>query len=252
MNTASVRAIVTGGGSGLGLATAEVLASKGAKVLVADLQTTDDNAARIQNFGAMFASTDVTSEEQVGSALDALETFAGGPVNTVVNCAGICPGKLTYSKSGPHGLELFSKVLNVNVSGTFNVIRLAAERMAGTEAVDGMRGVIVNTASIAAYEGQRGQAAYSASKGAIVGMTLPIARDLSRFGIRVCSIAPGTFKTPLIDGLTKEMIDKLEASVPCPSRMGDPKEFGSLVEHIINNAYINGEVIRIDGALRMV
>jgi len=252
MNTAAVRALVTGGASGLGLASARLLAAKGGKVVIVDLPGSDGEAVA-ESIGAKFAPADVTNTDQIEAALDLVESFGHGAVNTLVNCAGICPGVRTFHpKKGPHPLEIFQKTLDVNVAGTFNVLRLGTARMAGLEAEDGQRGVIVNTASIAAMDGQIGQAAYAASKAAIVGMTLPIARDLAKTGIRICTIAPGTFETPMLAGLNEDIIAALSANVPCPSRLGRPDEFASLVEHIINNGYLNGEVMRLDGSLRMV
>lgn len=187
------------------------------------------------------------------AALNAsLEKFGANP-SIIVNCAGICPPAKVLSKRGPHSLELFQKVLSVNVGGTFNVLRLAAERMSAAEELEcGERGVIINTASIAAFEGQVGQAAYSASKGAVAGMMLPIARELARNKIRVMTIAPGIFLTPMVEGLPPKVQDELGATVPFPSRLGKPDEFAKLVEHIVNNQYLNGETIRLDGAVRMM
>jgi NAD(P)-dependent dehydrogenase (short-subunit alcohol dehydrogenase family) len=188
----------------------------------------------------------------VSGALAKAESAFGGRVNVVVNCAGIAPPARVLGKKGPHSLELFAKVLTVNAVGTFNVTRLAAERMSGLEAgEDGERGVVINTASIAAFEGQVGQAAYAASKGAVAAMTLPIARELARLGIRVVTLAPGVFLTPMVEGLPPKVQGELGAQVPFPSRLGRPDEYAALVEHVITNRFINGEVIRIDGALRM-
>lgn len=246
-------ALVTGGASGLGRATATRFAAAGGKVAIADLP--DSRGAEVAaelGESVIFTPCDVTSEEMVTAALDALSEAFGGPVTAVVNCAGIGVGMKTIGKKGPHPLDLFQKVLTVNTAGTFNVIRLAAERMSAAEPNDkGERGVIINTASVAAFEGQMGQAAYSASKGAIVGMTLPIARDLARSGIRVCTIAPGLFETPMMAGLPDKVRVALSAMVPFPPRLGDPGEYAQLAQAIVENTMLNGEVIRLDGALRM-
>ena len=250
---------LTGGASGLGRATAERLARVGARVVIADLPGSDGAAvAEAIGDNAVFAPTDVTSEADVSAALDAAEATFGASVNAAVNCAGIGVAVKTYNpKKGPHPLDLFNKVLAVNTGGSFNVIRLASERMAGgdgdgTDSGPGCRGVIVNTASVAAFDGQVGQAAYSASKGAIVGMTLPIARDLAKTGIRVCTIAPGLFDTPLLASLPDKVKLELGQQVPFPPRLGDPDEYGRLVQHIIENPMMNGETIRLDGAIRMM
>jgi NAD(P)-dependent dehydrogenase (short-subunit alcohol dehydrogenase family) len=198
---------------------------------------------------AVFAPGDVTSEDDVRSALD---TAGGlGPTRIVVNCAGIGTPARVISRNGVMPLETFARVVQINLIGTFNVLRLAAERIAATDPIDGERGVVVNTASVAAFDGQIGQAAYSASKGGVVGMTLPIARDLADKAIRVMTIAPGLFKTPMLAGLPQEAQDSLGAQVPHPSRLGDPDEYAALVEHIVGNPMLNGEVIRLDGAIRM-
>jgi len=247
--------LVTGAASGLGLATAERLVSRGASVVLADLASNtgrlNDIVAGLGDKRALAVGMDVTSPDDVRVALDQAEEQFGA-VNCVVSCAGIAVASRTLSKKGPHSLDDFSKVLHVNTTGTFNVLRLAAERMSTREADShGQRGVIVNTASIAAYDGQIGQVAYAASKAAIVGMTLPIARDLSSLGIRVVTIAPGLFRTPLLAGLPEKVQDELAATVPNPRRLGDPDEFAHLVESIIENRMMNGEVVRLDGALRM-
>ena len=244
-------ALVTGGASGLGLATARRLVKAGAKAVLVDLPSSKgDEAAASLDGGAVFAAADVTDEAAVRSALDAAGEL--GPLRVVVNCAGIgTPGRLLGRDGTAYPIEPFVKVLQVNLIGTFNVIRLAAERMAAAEPVGEERGVIVNTASVAAYEGQIGQAAYSASKGGIVGMTLPIARDLAQRQIRVVTIAPGLFDTPLLAGLPEEARTSLGQQVPHPSRLGDPDEYGALVEHIVANPMLNGGVIRLDGAIRM-
>jgi NAD(P)-dependent dehydrogenase (short-subunit alcohol dehydrogenase family) len=244
-------ALVTGGASGLGLATARRLVKAGAKAVLVDLPSSKgDEVAASLDGAAVFAAADVTDEAAVRSALDAAGEL--GPLRVVVNCAGIgTPGRVLGRDGTAYALDPFVKVIQVNLIGTFNVIRLAAERMAATEPVGEERGVIVNTASVAAYEGQIGQAAYSASKGGIVGMTLPIARDLAQRQIRVVTIAPGLFDTPLLAGLPEEARTSLGQQVPHPSRLGAPDEYGALVEHIVANPMLNGEVIRLDGAIRM-
>ena len=244
-------ALVTGGASGLGLATARRLVKAGAKAVLVDLPSSKgDEAAASLDGGAVFAAADVTDEAAVRSALDAAGEL--GPLRVVVNCAGIgAAGRLLGRDGTAYPIEPFVKVLQVNLIGTFNVIRLAAERMAAAEPVGEERGVIVNTASVAAYEGQIGQAAYSASKGGIVWMTLPIARDLAQRQIRVVTIAPGLFDTPLLAGLPEQARTSLGQQVPHPSRLVDPDEYGALVEHIVANPMLNGEVIRLDGAIRM-
>ena len=240
-------AVVTGGASGLGLATTKRLLDAGAQVVVIDLRGEE----AVQELGerARFVQADVTDEAAVGKALDTAESM--GPLRINVNCAGIGNAIKTLSKDGPFPLDAFKKVVGVNLIGTFNVIRLAAERIAKTEPIGEERGVIINTASVAAFEGQIGQAAYSASKGGVVGMTLPIARDLSRELIRVVTIAPGLFKTPLLGSLPEEAQKSLGKQVPHPARLGDPDEYGALAVHIIENPMLNGEVIRLDGAIRM-
>lgn len=240
-------AVVTGGASGLGLATTKRLLDAGAQVVVIDLRGEE----AVQELGerARFVQADVTDEAAVGKALDTAESL--GPLRINVNCAGIGNAIKTLSKDGPFPLDGFKKVIAVNLIGTFNVLRLAAERIAKTEPIGEERGVIINTASVAAFEGQIGQAAYSASKGGVVGMTLPIARDLSRELIRVVTIAPGLFKTPLLGSLPEEAQASLGKQVPHPARLGDPDEYGALAVHIIENPMLNGEVIRLDGAIRM-
>jgi len=244
-------AVVTGGASGLGLATTKRLLDAGAQVVVIDLRGAD--AVAELGDRARFAEANVTDPEAVTAALDVAESL--GPLRINVNCAGIGNAIKTVSKNGAFPLDEFTKVVQVNLIGTFNVLRLAAERIAKTETIgpetSPERGVIINTASVAAFEGQIGQAAYSASKGGVVGMTLPIARDLSRELIRVCTIAPGLFKTPLLGSLPDEAQKSLGGQVPHPSRLGDPDEYGALAEHIISNPMLNGEVIRLDGAIRM-
>ncbi|WP_040809642.1 3-hydroxyacyl-CoA dehydrogenase [Nocardia concava] len=250
MKTADIVAVVTGGASGLGLATVRELHSAGAKVVIIDLPSSQGKAiAEELGERVVFSPGDVTSEADVTAALDAAQEL--GTLRIAVNCAGIGNAIKTVGKQGAFPLESFTKIINVNLIGTFNVIRLAAERISAVEEADGERGVIVNTASVAAYDGQIGQAAYSASKGGIVGMTLPIARDLASYKIRVMTIAPGLFHTPLFATLPQQAIDALGAQVPHPSRLGDPTEYGALVRHIVENPMLNGEVIRLDGAIRM-
>jgi len=246
-------ALVTGGGSGLGSATVSRLHKLGSRVVIADLPSSkgQDLAAKLGK-NALFSPTDVTQPQSVMQTLDNTFKEFGKYPFVVVNCAGIAIAQKVLTKKGPHSLEDFSKVLTVNTVGTFNVIRLTAEKMSTSEPNErGERGVICNTASVAAFDGQIGQAAYSASKGAVVGMTLPIARDLSVFGIRVCTIAPGLFKTPMLEGLPPAVQNELAKNVPFPQRLGDPDEYAQLVQSIVENAMLNGEVIRLDGALRM-
>jgi NAD(P)-dependent dehydrogenase (short-subunit alcohol dehydrogenase family) len=243
-------ALVTGGASGLGLATAAELAAAGAAVVLADLPSSPGaRAAEGIGGGAVFVPTDVTDAASVQAAVDRAREL--GPLRVAVNCAGIgTPGRV-LGKGGPLPLEQFARVVTVNLVGTFNVLRLAAAAMVETEAVGGERGVIVNTASAAAFDGQIGQAAYSASKGGVVGLTLPVARDLADKLIRVMTIAPGLFDTPMLQGLPEPARQSLAAQVPMPSRLGDPSEFAALVRHICENPMLNGEVIRLDGAIRM-
>jgi NAD(P)-dependent dehydrogenase (short-subunit alcohol dehydrogenase family) len=237
--------LVTGGGSGLGAATARMLEGEGANVVVADLR--GEGAGP----NARFAETDVTDEGSVKGALDAaLQNF--GALHGAINCAGIASAEKVLGREGPHSLESFSKVVEVNLVGTFNVIRLAAEAMAKNEPTEGgERGVIVNTASVAAFDGQIGQVAYAASKGGVAAMTLPVARELARHGIRVVAIAPGIFDTPMLAGLPKAARESLGEQMPFPSRLGRPEEFAALVHHIIENEMLNGEVIRLDAAIRL-
>jgi len=254
MKIAGSVALVTGGASGLGLATIRKLHDAGASVVILDLPTSNGTAvARELGARAAFAAGDVTSPDDVTAALDAAAALAGGPPRIVVNCAGIGNAFRTAGKDGPFPLDAFTRVIQVNLIGTFNVIRLAAFRMsqAADEDDGGERGVIVNTASVAAFDGQIGQAAYSASKGGIVGMTLPVARDLARLKIRVVTIAPGLFETPLLGNLSEEQIKSLGAQVPHPSRLGQPAEYAALAAHIVENPMLNGETIRLDGAIRM-
>lgn len=242
-------AIVTGGASGLGAATARQLARRGARVVLADVQ---DDAGRTlaAEIGGQFVHCDVTSEPDVLAAVNAAQTLA--PLRVAVSCAGIAPASRTLGKQGPHPLDLFRRVVEVNLIGSFNVARLAAAVMAQQPAlVDGERGVVINTASVAAFEGQIGQVGYAASKAGIAGMTLPLARDLARDGIRVVTIAPGIFATPMLLGMPEEVQVALGQMVPFPQRLGRPEEYAALVESIVANPMLNGEVIRLDGAIRM-
>jgi NAD(P)-dependent dehydrogenase (short-subunit alcohol dehydrogenase family) len=252
MNLKDKIAVITGGSSGLGGATTREFAAGGAKIVILDLPSSL-GPKLAESFGAdgLFVAADVASEADTANAIaDATARF--GTVHIAVNCAGIGRAHRTIGKDGPHPLDLFSQVIQVNLVGTFNVIRLAAHQMAkNAPNPDGECGVIINTASIAAYDGQIGQAAYSASKGGVVGMTLPIARDLASMGIRVCTIAPGTFDTPMLATLPEAARKALGAQVPFPSRLGQPAEFAALARHIVENAMLNGETIRLDGALRM-
>lgn len=243
--------LVTGGASGLGGATAKLVVESGGKVLIADVNTVlGEEFAKQLGSNAQFVKCDITSEAEGQKAVDA--AVAMGPLVGLVNCAGIGGAAKTTGKDGPHRLDAFTRVVTINLIGTFNMIRMAAWAMTrNTPNSEGERGVIVNTASVAAYDGQIGQAAYAASKGGIVGMTLPIARDLSRDGIRVVTIAPGLFLTPLLKGLPQEAQDSLGKQVPFPSRLGRPDEFAIMVKHIFTNPMLNGETIRLDGAIRM-
>lgn len=253
MNIEHKVAIITGGASGLGEATARNLIAHSAKTVVLDLNS-DRGLAMQREFGEdklIFLKTDVTSESEVTEAL-AKAISAFGQIDICINCAGIGSGIKTVGKNGAHPLEAFQKVININLIGTFNVLRLCAEKMqTNSPNEEGERGVIVNTASVAAFDGQVGQVAYSASKGAIVGMTLPIARDLARSGIRCMTIAPGLFHTPLFDTLPNEAYDSLCAQVPFPARLGKPNEYAKMVQSIVENPMLNGETIRLDGAIRM-
>jgi NAD(P)-dependent dehydrogenase (short-subunit alcohol dehydrogenase family) len=242
--------LVTGGASGLGAATARMAAESGGKVVIADMQAElGEKFAR--EIGGRFARCDVTSEAD-GKAAVALALKEFGGLHVLVNCAGIAIAEKTIGKEAPHALASFTRCITVNLIGTFNMIRLAADAMAkAVPNAAGERGVIINTASVAAFDGQIGQAAYSASKGGVVGMTLPVARDLSRNGIRVCTIAPGIFETPMLLGLPKEAQDSLGKQVPFPSRLGRPIEYAQLARSIIENEMLNGETIRLDGAIRM-
>jgi NAD(P)-dependent dehydrogenase (short-subunit alcohol dehydrogenase family) len=244
--------LVTGAGSGLGAATARVLVEAGARVVLADLNREAGELVALELGAATcFVETDVANEVSAVNAIQtAISTFGG--LHGLVNCAGVAPAEKVVGKEGPHRLESFAKVININLLGTFNMIRLAAEVMQkGEPDAGGERGVIVNTASVAAYDGQLGQAAYAASKGGIVALTLPVARELARSGIRCVTIAPGIMETPMLLGMPPEVQDSLNKMVPFPTRMGKPAEYAALVKHIAENAYLNGEVIRLDGAIRM-
>jgi NAD(P)-dependent dehydrogenase (short-subunit alcohol dehydrogenase family) len=244
--------LVTGGGSGLGAATARVLVEAGGRVVLADINAeAGERGAAELGAAARFVQTDVTSEESVARAVAAAVEGLGG-LHGAINCAGIATGERVLGRAGPHSLELFTRTVTVNLIGTFNVLRLAAAAMAQNDSGEGgERGVIVNTASAAAFDGQIGQAAYAAAKGGVVAMALPVARELGRFGIRVMTIAPGLFDTPMMAGLPAETRASLGAQIPFPSRLGTPEEYGRLVRHIVENQMLNGEVIRLDGALRM-
>ena len=241
--------IVTGGASGLGEGTARMLSANGAKVVIADMQI-EKGQAVAESIGGAFVKCDVSSEVD-GQAVVA-RALELGKLMGLVNCAGIAPAEKTVGKNGPHSLAVYTKTIMVNLVGTFNMIRLASEAMCKNQPeATGERGVMISTASVAAYDGQIGQAAYSASKGGVVGMTLPIARDLARNGIRNMTIAPGIFGTPMLFGMPQEVQDALAASVPFPSRLGTPDDYAKLAKHIIENDMLNGEVIRLDGAIRL-
>ena len=244
--------LVTGGASGLGAAVARMFSSEGASVIIADLNRDAGEALKSElGPSARFALTDVTSESDAQAAIElALREF--GHLHGLVNCAGVAPAEKVVGRDGPHSLNSFARTIGINLIGTFNMIRLAAEAIAReSPGEDGERGVIVNTASIAAFDGQIGQAAYAASKGGVVSLTLPIARELARFGIRVITIAPGIFETPMVAAFPAEVQDSLGKSVPFPARLGKPTEFAALVKHVCQNTMLNGETIRLDGALRM-
>ncbi|WLR95500.1 3-hydroxyacyl-CoA dehydrogenase [Shinella zoogloeoides] len=244
--------LVTGGGSGLGAAVARMLAGEGANVVIADVNADAGRGiAEELGAGAAFVQTDVTQEADGQAAVDlALARF--GHLHGLINCAGVAPGEKVIGRDGPHRLDSFARTVGINLIGTFNMTRLAATAIArGEPEADGERGIVVNTASVAAFDGQIGQAAYAASKGGVAAMTLPIARELARHGIRVVSIAPGIFQTPMMAGMPQEVQDSLGRSVPFPARLGKPAEFAALVRHICENVMLNGEVIRLDGALRM-
>ncbi len=250
MQLSTTAAVITGGASGLGEATARHFAENGAQVTILD-RDAERGPQVAAEIGGHFAQTDVTDEASVASAIaHAMDKM--GRITAAVNCAGIAIGAKTVGKDGPHPLEAFQRTIDINLVGSFNVSRLAAAEMAKNDPEpDGARGVIINTASIAAFDGQKGQAAYAASKGGVVGMTLPMARDLASSGIRVMAIAPGIFMTPMLAGLPEEVQQQLAADVPNPARLGDPREYGRLAGFIVEMGYLNGEVIRIDGALRM-
>jgi len=243
--------LVTGGASGLGAAAATMLIRQGAKVVIADVNDAGEGLAQQLGPSAKFRHTDVTDEASTQAAVE-LCMAAFGSIHGAINCAGVAPGERVVGKTGPHSLASFERAIRINLVGTFNVIRLAATKMSVQPALSsGERGVIVNTSSIASFEGQIGQAAYAASKAGVNGMTLPIARELARFGIRVMTIAPGIFDTPMLQGMSEELRASLGAQVPFPARLGRPEEYALLVEHIIENEVLNGEVIRLDGAIRM-
>ena len=249
MQINKVKAVVTGGASGLGEATARALIAGGGKVTILDRDAKGADVAA--DIGADFVQTDVTDEASAQAAITAAAKAMGG-LNVAINCAGIATGEKTLGRDGPHSLAGFQRTIDINLVGSFNIARLAAEVIAREEPVKGCgRGVIINTASIAAFDGQKGQAAYAASKAGIAGMVLPMARDLARDGIRVMAIAPGIFLTPMLMGLPEEVRATLARDVTCPQRLGDPAEFAALARFICESEYLNGEVIRIDGALRM-
>ncbi|MFG2192110.1 SDR family NAD(P)-dependent oxidoreductase [Streptomyces sp. NPDC048639] len=249
MQLDNTAAIVTGGASGLGGATAQALAKQGVAVFVLDLPASIDNAPDVDN--VTYIGTDVTDGEQVRVAVE-IAASGGAPLRTVVNCAGIGPSMRILGKKGVHDLDVYAKIVQVNLIGSFNVLALASEAIAQTEADEqGQRGVIINTASIAAFDGQVGQAAYASSKGGIVGLTLPAARDLAQYGIRVCTIAPGIVETPMLATVSDEFRAGLAAGIPFPQRLARPDEYAQLALSIIGHDYLNGETIRMDGALRM-
>jgi len=243
--------IVTGGASGLGGAVSQMIAANGGQVVIADVQADKgESMARELGATARFIRCDVTSERDAQAAVEAASAL--GPLRGLINCAGVAIGEKTVGKDGPHALPSFARVIGINLIGTFNMIRVAADAMSKLDATgDGERGVLINTASVAAYDGQIGQAAYAASKGGVVGMTLPIARDLARQGIRCVTIAPGLFATPMLLGMPQEVQDALGKQPPYPSRLGRPDEYAALAKHVIENVMLNGETIRLDGAIRL-
>ncbi|SVA38732.1 uncharacterized protein METZ01_LOCUS91586 [marine metagenome] len=251
MNLNNETALVTGAASGMGAATAEGLAARGARVAILDINEAAAKAAA-GKLGGVGIGCDVSNADSAAAALDEAVEALGAP-RVVVSCAGIALASRIVGREGPHDLAAYQQVINVNLIGTFNILRLAAARMTDQEMVSksGSRGVIINTASVAAYEGQIGQAAYSSSKGGVVALTLPAARELAQFGIRVMTIAPGLIRTPMLGGLPEEVQESLGSQVPFPKRLGQPEEFASLVEHIVDNEMLNGDVIRLDGAIRM-
>jgi NAD(P)-dependent dehydrogenase (short-subunit alcohol dehydrogenase family) len=243
--------LVTGGGSGLGAATALMLIANGGNVVVADIHKAGSWVAERLGPHTRYCEADVSDEKQVQNAVDTCSSEFGG-LHGVINCAGVAPGERVVGREGPHSLSSFRRAVEINLIGTFNVIRLAGTAMSKAQALpSGERGVIINTSSVAAFEGQIGQAAYAASKAGVNGMTLPIARELAKFGIRVMTIAPGIFDTPMLQGMSDEIRASLSQQIPFPQRLGKPEEYAALVHHIIENEVLNGEVIRLDGALRM-
>ncbi len=253
MNLKQTKAIITGGASGLGFACAEHIVNNGGQVTLIDInpQAGDEAVAKLGQAHATFVKADVSNETEIEQACEQAKSFMGY-LNVVINCAGVLAGGRVLGREAPMALSHFNKAIQVNLVGSFNVSKAAANLMQHNQADDdGQRGVIINTASVAAFEGQIGQAAYSASKGGIVGMTLPMARELTRFGIRVMTIAPGVFLTPMVAGLPDDIKAALGASVPFPSRLGQPDEFARMAEHIIENTYLNGSTIRLDGAVRL-
>jgi NAD(P)-dependent dehydrogenase (short-subunit alcohol dehydrogenase family) len=243
--------LVTGGGSGLGAATAAMLVKAGGKVVLADVNDAGESTAKALGANARFIRADVTDEASTQAAVD-LCVSAFGAIHGLVNCAGVAPGERVVGRDGPHALASFERAVKINLIGTFNAIRLAAAKMSVQPAeASGERGVIVNTSSVASMDGQIGQAAYAASKAGVNGMTLPIARELAKFGIRVMTIAPGIFDTPMLQGMSEAIRASLGAQIPFPSRLGKPEEYAALVRHIVENEVLNGEVIRLDGAIRM-
>ncbi len=244
--------LIGGGASGLGYATAKMIVNNNGKVIILDINdTAGKNAENLLGDRSLFIKTDITNENDVQHGIDKGITKFGS-LNGLINCAGIGPAKRVLGRKGIHSLDYFSKVININLIGTFNLLRLAAAKIElNTPEDSGERGVIINTASVAAYDGQIGQAAYSASKGGVVSMTLPVAREFARVGIRVLTIAPGIFETPMLENLPKDVIDSLGEQVPFPSRLGKPEEYAALAKHIIENQMLNGETIRLDGSIRM-